>query len=175
MAATVHFDKNAPHADPGVLSDSEEDHPFRHMRTASVIVESGARVRRNITLAPDETSSEEDEHAPLLAGSSSGTGYSSVSRDSAARDIEPSRRDRFVKWLRSENPKRYHARDSRAVSHGRVFKCSLAYWMGSLAVFWTAFTMFLGKSDGMHIVATVAVYFHPARTIGSNSIPTFPG
>jgi hypothetical protein len=107
METTVHFDKNPQHADPGVLSDSEEEHPFRHMRTASVIVESGARVRRNITLAPDEISSEEDEHAPLLNGSSSGTGYSAVSRDIAARDIKPSRKERFIKWIRSENPKRY--------------------------------------------------------------------
>jgi hypothetical protein len=106
MATTVRFDKKAQHADPDVLSDSEEDHrPFMHMRTASVIVESGARVRRNITLAP-EVSSEEDESSPLINGSSSGTGYSGVSRDIAARDLKPSRKDRFIKWLRSENPKR---------------------------------------------------------------------
>jgi hypothetical protein len=105
--ATMHFNTNAPHADPDVLSDSEEEHPFVHMRTASVIVKSGARVRRNITLAADEVSSEEDEHEPLLNGSSSGTGYSGVSRDIPARDIKPSRKERFVKWIRSENPKRF--------------------------------------------------------------------
>ena len=49
----------------------------------------------------------------------------------------------------------------------RVFKCALAYWLGSLATFWVPFTKFLGKSDGIHLVATVTVYFHPARTIGS--------
>jgi hypothetical protein len=52
----------------------------------------------------------------------------------------------------------------------RVLKCTLAYWIGSLATFWLPFAEFLGKSDGMHLVATVAVYFHPARSIGSNLI-----
>jgi hypothetical protein len=49
----------------------------------------------------------------------------------------------------------------------RVLKCTLAYWIGSLATFWLPFAEFLGKSDGMHLVATVAVYFHPARSMGS--------
>lgn len=45
--------------------------------------------------------------------------------------------------------------------------------MGSLAVFGYRFSEFLGKSDGMHLVATVTVYFHPARSIGSIPIRKF--
>ena len=48
----------------------------------------------------------------------------------------------------------------------------MAYWLGSLATFWVLFAEFLGKSDGMHLVATVAVYFHPARSIGSIALHT---
>ncbi|KAG7195560.1 uncharacterized protein KQ657_003327 [Scheffersomyces spartinae] len=48
-----------------------------------------------------------------------------------------------------------------------VFKCSVAYFIASFAVYWTPFNELLGKSDSKHVVATVAVYFHPARSQGS--------
>lgn len=39
--------------------------------------------------------------------------------------------------------------------------------MGSLATFLPPVAAFLGKNDGKHMVATVTVYFHPARSAGS--------
>jgi hypothetical protein len=48
-----------------------------------------------------------------------------------------------------------------------VLKCSLAYVLGSLATLVPAISGRLGHSDGKHMVATVVVYFHPARTVGS--------
>lgn len=48
-----------------------------------------------------------------------------------------------------------------------ILKCSLAYLLGSLATFIPAVSAFLGHQDGKHMVATVTVYFHPARSIGS--------
>ena len=48
-----------------------------------------------------------------------------------------------------------------------VLKCSLAYVLGSLATFVPAMASFLGHQDGKHMVATVTVYFHPARSRGS--------
>ncbi|CAN9471943.1 unnamed protein product [Alternaria alternata] len=48
-----------------------------------------------------------------------------------------------------------------------IFKCSLAYVLGSLATFVPAIAGLLGKNDGKHIVATITVYFHPARSAGS--------
>ncbi|RHZ71166.1 hypothetical protein CDV55_108364 [Aspergillus turcosus] len=48
-----------------------------------------------------------------------------------------------------------------------VLKCSLAYLLGSLATFIPAVAAFLGHQDGKHVVATVTVYFHPARSQGS--------
>lgn len=48
-----------------------------------------------------------------------------------------------------------------------VLKCSLAYFLGSLATFIPAIAAFLGHQDGKHVVATVTVYFHPARSQGS--------
>lgn len=48
-----------------------------------------------------------------------------------------------------------------------VFKCSVAYFLGSLATFMPFFTKILGQQFGKHIVATITVYFHPARSKGS--------
>jgi hypothetical protein len=48
-----------------------------------------------------------------------------------------------------------------------VLKCTLAYTLASLATFLSPLSNFLGKPDGKHVVATLTVYFHPARTAGS--------
>ncbi|KAL6702995.1 hypothetical protein ACN47E_010350 [Coniothyrium glycines] len=48
-----------------------------------------------------------------------------------------------------------------------ILKCSLAYILGSLATFVPFIASLLGKNDGKHIVATITVYFHPARSAGS--------
>lgn len=48
-----------------------------------------------------------------------------------------------------------------------VLKCGLAYLLGSLATFIPAISSLLGHQDGKHMVATVTVYFHPARSQGS--------
>ncbi|KAK5115202.1 hypothetical protein LTR85_009960 [Meristemomyces frigidus] len=49
-----------------------------------------------------------------------------------------------------------------------IFKCSLAYLLGSLATFVPAISGLIGdRQDSKHMVATVTVWFHPARSIGS--------
>lgn len=48
-----------------------------------------------------------------------------------------------------------------------VLKCSIAYFLGSLATFVPVIANMLGKQDGKHMVATITVYFHPARSQGS--------
>jgi uncharacterized membrane protein YccC len=48
-----------------------------------------------------------------------------------------------------------------------VFKSALAYLLGSLFTFIPALGGLFGKTDTKHLVATVTVYFHPARSFGS--------
>jgi hypothetical protein len=48
-----------------------------------------------------------------------------------------------------------------------VLKCSLAYLLGSLPTFVPLLAAFLGHQDSKHMVATITVYFHPARSQGS--------
>ncbi|RFU78342.1 60s ribosomal l19 [Trichoderma arundinaceum] len=61
---------------------------------------------------------------------------------------------RFIRWLDSP------------LGHG-VLKCTLAYTIASLATFLSPLSSFLGTPDGKHVVATITVYFHPARSTGS--------
>jgi hypothetical protein len=48
-----------------------------------------------------------------------------------------------------------------------VLKCTFAYTLASLATFVGPLSDFLGKPDGKHVVATITVYFHAARSAGS--------
>lgn len=48
----------------------------------------------------------------------------------------------------------------------QVIKCSFAYLFASLLVY-TPLRNLYGVSENKHMAATVAVYFHPARTMGS--------
>ncbi|KAI9683704.1 MAG: hypothetical protein M1829_005010 [Trizodia sp. TS-e1964] len=48
-----------------------------------------------------------------------------------------------------------------------IFKCSLSYLMGSMAVFVPAIAATLGRQGGKHLVAIFTVYFHPGRSQGS--------
>ncbi|GAO16364.1 hypothetical protein UVI_02049810 [Ustilaginoidea virens] len=48
-----------------------------------------------------------------------------------------------------------------------VLKCTFAYTVASLATFVGPLSDFLGRPDGKHVVATITVYFHAARSAGS--------
>ncbi len=61
-----------------------------------------------------------------------------------------------------------HARMWMDTPNGRgVIKCTVAYTIASLWTFWPPLSGLLGKLDGKHVVATITVYFHPARSAGS--------
>lgn len=74
------------------------------------------------------------------------------------------------RWLSGGTSRNYCARFLEFVRDRKVMnvlKCSLAYFIGSLAVYAPAISNLYGKSDSKHMIATVAVYFHPARTMGN--------
>ncbi|KPI41649.1 uncharacterized protein AB675_9017 [Cyphellophora attinorum] len=48
-----------------------------------------------------------------------------------------------------------------------IFKYALAYLLASMGTFVPWLRALFGRSDTKHLVATVAVYFHPSRTRGS--------
>ncbi|KAG6010174.1 hypothetical protein E4U21_007651 [Claviceps maximensis] len=61
-----------------------------------------------------------------------------------------------------------HALDWLDSVQGRgILKCTFAYTLASLATFVGPLSDFLGRPDGKHVVATITVYFHAARSAGS--------
>ena len=98
-------------------SDDEIDPllTFLHVRTASVILPSGDRVRRQVSLQSiyDDNPFENNEQTPLLDSRNiptTGTGYSSVVPSPIDRGLLPWERtkfDKFKTWLQSEGLKRY--------------------------------------------------------------------
>lgn len=76
------------------------------------------------------------------------------------------RRTRSI-WQRISRARNRLVKVCKTEMFQSVFKCSLAYLIASLGVYWSPFNRFLGNTDSKHVVATTAVYFHPARTKGS--------
>ncbi|CCH46988.1 putative membrane protein [Wickerhamomyces ciferrii] len=127
------------------FSDLLNGLPHRLTRHGSVILaETGERTRR-FTL-PDQETDDFDpdvEAQPLID--------------------RPRHRSTALDLVTSS----FNATKSFLIENKFVIKCSIAYMLASLAVYNTRFSQFLGKSDSKHVVATVAVYFHPSRTFGS--------
>lgn len=117
----------------------------------------GERVRRQITLRnpsnfrPTSSENSNDPHQPLLRFrrpcSRSDRFHTAIEKPLAALN-------EFWQWLKTDTAK-------------AILKCSLAYLLGSMGTLLPPLAQFLGKQDGKHIVATIAVYFHPARSTGS--------
>ncbi|KAJ5779157.1 hypothetical protein N7457_006877 [Penicillium paradoxum] len=72
--------------------------------------------------------------------------------------------DKLVRWIQGQWAQaNQFVRSEPGIG---VLKYSLAYLLGSMATFIPAISAFLGHQDGKHMVATVTVYFHPARSQG---------
>ncbi|KAK2784219.1 hypothetical protein FQN53_008731 [Emmonsiellopsis sp. PD_33] len=125
------------------------------LRQATFILpKTGQRLKGLVSLTPDRENDELDETAPLL-------GWSGAPPPSRTRGIFATCHERVLNVL-------YHLYLFALSEPGKgVFKCSIAYLIGTLATFVPAVAAFLGQQDGKHMVATLTVYFHPARTRGS--------
>lgn len=127
--------------------------PRQKLRNGTWIIPgTGQRSRRHFTLRhPDLDGSNDDQNnhsIPISEGETVSDKLSNVSHNVklAARNA----------WLWAQSPK------------GRgTIKCSVAYLIASMGTFWHPAASWLGHLDGKHIVATISVYFHPARTAGS--------
>ena len=128
------------------------------LRQATLILpKDGRRVKRNVTfgslseLSASQRDSQSDERSPLLPEYGSG-GWKHVLF-------------RAFERLKEYGVQAWNFGNSK-IGRG-VFKCSIAYLLGSLATFVPAIATMLGQQDGKHMVATITVYFHPARSKGS--------
>ncbi|KAI1778359.1 Fusaric acid resistance protein-like-domain-containing protein [Hypoxylon cercidicola] len=115
-----------------------------------IIPGTGERTRRQFTLrypyldGPDD----DDDLRPLSEGE--------TTKEHVLNALHNTRVAAQRLWAWTNSPK------------GRgTIKCSIAYLLASMGTFWHPAASFLGPMDGKHIVATISVYFHPARSAGS--------
>ena len=123
-----------------------------------MILPTGKRIKRNVTFGP-------------CTGLDGGSRDEEASEDSPLLGDQSGKNHRRSRWRRlSAKPKQWATQAWNFANSGKgrgVFKCSIAYLLGSLATFIPEIAALLGTQDGKHMVATITVYFHPARSIGS--------
>lgn len=98
-------------------------------------------------------------YGSLLANAEQGRQDDAVEDDDTDDDTNPHQNQtpsRYQKLLAFLNSKQMRY----------VFKCSVAYFLASMVVY-SPIRLLYGTSENKHLAATVAVYFHPARTLGS--------
>ncbi|KAF2495118.1 hypothetical protein BU16DRAFT_486353 [Lophium mytilinum] len=129
------------------------------LRQATLILpRTGERVKKSFTLRRPARSNSNgysdyvDERSALLSGERSSSAYSG--RTGAIIRRSKATWDSAYKYATSKTGQ-------------GILKCSIAYVLGSCATFVAPISGFLGHNDGKHMVATVTVYFHPARSAGS--------
>ena len=128
------------------------------LRQATLILpRTGERIKRAVTFREAEQRS--------------GSSYDG-SADNASYSLPRHRKQVAVKSSQSTQEKwKIALRHAWGIANSKVgsgvLKCSIAYVLGSLATFVPPIARFLGPQDGKHMVATVTVYFHPARSAGS--------
>ena len=128
------------------------------LRQASLILpKTGERVNRRVTLREPDFLNVADndgpsERSPMLGRCSPRTPR--LNRSQTAFQV-------FEDFLR----KIWNFAISRTGQ--AILKCSIVYLIGSMATFVPFIASTLGQQDGKHMVATITVYFHPARSMGS--------
>ncbi|KAF2753721.1 hypothetical protein EJ05DRAFT_489894 [Pseudovirgaria hyperparasitica] len=127
------------------------------LRQATLILpKTGERVKRAFTLGVQAVQNghvDAQEHMPLL-GADTGHGESGP-------------RNKSLVWEKTkETGVKLYDFITSPLGQG-ILKCSLAYILGSLGTFYPPISGWLGHQDGKHMMATVTVYFHPARSAGS--------
>lgn len=142
------------------LSPKGPSRPISVRKQNSVILPgSGKKVHRLTSFlnsgfeslnADSETLFNEDDYQELLLDGSNADASVLLNAQSRIRRVS----ERVSSW--------YHDPVFRS-----IIKCLVAYLIASLGVYWNPFNRFLGTTDSKHVVATVAVYFHPARSKGS--------
>ena len=126
---------------------------YQKLRQASLILpQTGERVHKPFTLRLNTRNSPLDERRPLLHRRTVRAHEETVLEE-ATRHVKTA-----WAWLQASLSSRL-GQD--------ILKCSIAYLLGSLATLVPPFAGLLGHQDGKHMVATVTVYFHPARSAGS--------
>ena len=148
---------------------------FASRKSTVILTNTGERVKRNLSLSLPQDQCYEQEGVRgggLLLTPSSNTSYNNGENRNDIND------DNFVNNNNNNNNNNNGSTKFRQLctiiknfyydsTNQSVAKCAIAYFIASLGVFYTPFDDLLGSTDSKHVIATVAVYFHPTRTKGS--------
>lgn len=142
--------------------------------TGSIRSRSGRRrssIANNVSQDQDESSSSEDEVEGIETSNFAST---SDIRTREQSEIDPSSHPKTIKWF-LEKAKRWQISESFLK---KVVKCVIAYALASLCTYVPSLShqlaVLLPNHDpskmvpisNLHFIATVAVYFHPGRSVG---------
>ncbi|KAL9112563.1 MAG: hypothetical protein Q9227_003134 [Pyrenula ochraceoflavens] len=142
--------------------ESISEPTLTELRQASLIVpQTGARIKKRITLRSLDG---QDERASPADGSSHARTPLLGHRVAISQD-HPSTVSRS--WQKVTEKLRAFRTFAVSETGKGIFKCSIAYVLGSMATFVPFLANSLGQQNGKHMVATITVYFHPARSRGS--------
>lgn len=132
------------------------DRALNHLNSV-ILAESGQKVHRSNLFFNAEFESFNDDTI-----NDSEYLESMVSLPLLSPSQQPGRVSRTLRQWKSKLAKFYGTE-----MYQNVIKCSVAYLVASMAVYYAPFNLSLGNTDSKHVAATAAVYFHPARTKGS--------
>ncbi|KAF2876528.1 60S ribosomal protein L19 [Massariosphaeria phaeospora] len=138
------------------MSDASAERRFLRpsLRAATMVLpQTGERVKKTFTLRRAPTGDDEADFL-LEPGASAPDRYRDLGRYEAFAE-------------RCKHTARGAYTFAVSPTGINILKCSLAYVLGSLATFVPAISGLLGRNDGKHMVATITVYFHAARSAGS--------
>ncbi|CAG8669812.1 5812_t:CDS:2, partial [Ambispora leptoticha] len=140
----AHPQHSYPHPHPGSIVPSSVD-DGRSM--FSVIMDDGSKQRRRVSLSSEHTV-RNPENVPLLNDDDV---YDSDSDSDDERGIPPSN---------------HHTKLSEKSK--KIIKCAVAYFLASMFTYIPALNSWIGltESQNAHLVASVSVFFNPAKTIG---------
>ncbi|RIA95229.1 Fusaric acid resistance protein-like-domain-containing protein [Glomus cerebriforme] len=147
------FQRSYNYDEPLVMSPGEES-------VYSVIMDDGSYQRRRISLTSEY--SRPTEQTPLLhdrENSDSDVEDTDQRYNNYRHDTSTSKIKKFKAWL-YEN--------TLSQNRKNIMKCALAYFLASLFTFIPILNEKTGlkESQNSHLVATVAVFFNPAKTVG---------
>ncbi|KAF2211198.1 hypothetical protein CERZMDRAFT_43444 [Cercospora zeae-maydis SCOH1-5] len=151
------------HRDEGGAITST-DAPIQLRRASFILPKTGERSKRQFTLR--------DASARMSQGNRPEQSRSHLNGDGIRLpydegEYEEPTRLQQIQHVIQDRAHRFCAFAVSPTGRG-IFKCSIGYVLGSLATLIPSVAKFFGdKQDSKHLVATVTVYFHAARTVGS--------
>ncbi|CAI2170058.1 83_t:CDS:2 [Funneliformis geosporum] len=149
------FHSGVIYDDPRSISPGDES-------LFSVIMDDGSLQRRRISLTSEPSRNSFSEHTPLLHG------YN-VS-DSEESNYDKNQHHKNDKSLKAKvgRVKDWFHENTFTPNQKNIIKCALAYFIASLFTFVPILNEWAGlrKSQNSHLVATVAVFYNPAKTVG---------